>query len=79
MGWFEGKAYVDAKGRTYKVVPSSRGSGDETVYRARSYRPDKAGAYSVPSLPWRMTAEEAQRDLDALAAKKGWMPHEAGV
>jgi len=72
MEWFEGTAYMDAKGSYYHVAPSSDGKGGSTVYRARKYLPDKTGARSVRGLPFRTTADEAQRDLDAMATRKGW-------
>lgn len=67
-GLLDGKTYVDDRGWMYRVM-SGIGEG---AYKARYCKPDKAGWHGVQALPWRTTREEAQRDLDALAAKKGW-------
>lgn len=72
MEWFAGATYSDAKGNMYHIAPSSAGEGGSTAYRARKYFRYKTGARSLPGCPWRMTAEEAQRDLDKLADKRGW-------
>jgi hypothetical protein len=69
MTWFEGTTYVDNKGNTYHVIPYGVG---ESRYRTRCYMAKRAGGYFVQELPERATAEEAQRDLDAHALKKGW-------
>lgn len=66
-----GKKHIDARGWKYRVMP---GLGDG-AYKARYQREDHQGADGwkcVAALPWRTTREEAQADLDKLAAKKGW-------
>jgi hypothetical protein len=68
MGVLDGKTYEDGRGWMYRVM---RGLG-ENNYKARYCKPDKAGWHCVKTLPWRTTREEAQRDLDELAEKKGW-------
>ncbi len=72
MEWFAGATYHDAKGNMYHIAPSSAGLGDNSAYRARKYLRDRTGARSLPGCPCRETADEAQRDLDKMAAKKGW-------
>lgn len=63
--------YIDARGWKYKVMS---GIGPDT-YKARYQRPEKHGDdgwKGVAAVPWRATPEEAQRDLDELAQRKGW-------
>jgi hypothetical protein len=69
--WLQGTAYEDDQGNVYKVLPGR----DDIGFRARFCRPHKAGWLSVPGLPWRPTVAEAQRELDELAARKGWKVH----
>lgn len=63
-----GKTYYDERGRRYRVMP---GLGGDT-FKARYDKPGSASWKCVASLPWRPSAEEAQKDLDALARIKGW-------
>ena len=66
-----GKKYIDDRGWKYRVMS---GLGPDT-YKARYQRADKQGDVGWKGLavvPWRKTREEAQADLDQLAAKKGW-------
>lgn len=65
------KKYIDDRGQKYQVMGGITGDS----YKARYQKADKAGRdgwHGVRSLPWRDTAEVAQADLDALAARKGW-------
>ena len=66
-----GKKYIDDRGWKYRVMS---GLGPDT-YKARYQRADKQGDVGwkgLAAVPWRKTPEEAQADLDQLAAKKGW-------
>lgn len=69
--WFEGQAYVDDKGNMYKVMPAGH---LDNMFRAKYCKPDTAGWYTMWSLKLRLTVEDAQSDLDALAKKNGWEP-----
>lgn len=54
-----------------KVMP---GLG-EGSFKARYQKPDHQGDVGwkgLAAVPWRKSREEAQADLDQLAAKKGW-------
>ena len=62
------KKYVDVRGWRYQVM---RGLG-ESNWKARYQKPGSVSWKCVATLPWRKSAEEAQRDLDQLAAEKGW-------
>jgi hypothetical protein len=66
MDWRKGKGYADAEGYFYHVVPVN------DKFAVARYAPDKAGAEFVTGLEWKTTAGDAQRDLDAMAAEKGW-------
>ncbi len=66
-----GKAYQDSRGWKYRVM----GGIAADSYKARYQRPEKRGDIGwkgLATVPWRKTREEAQADLDALAAQKGW-------
>lgn len=66
-----GKKYIDNRGWKYQVM-SGLGEG---AFKARYQKAEKQGSNGwkcLTSVPWRSTAEEAQADLDRLAAKKGW-------
>ena len=66
-----GKKYIDSRGWKYQVM---RGLG-ESNYKARYQKPEKRGDIGwkgLASVPWRKSFEEAQADLDQLAAKKSW-------
>ena len=44
-------------------------------FKARYQKPEHQGSTGwkgLAAVPWRETREEAQADLDALAARKGW-------
>ena len=61
------RMYIDGRGCKYKVMS---GIGLDT-FKARYQKPDKHGNTGwkcVKSLPWRSTREEAQADLDHMAA-----------
>lgn len=62
--------YTDDTGREYFVAHGLTFKGFATYRRI----PNVLGRVRVHSrtLPVRMTQEEAQADLDAYAAKKGW-------
>lgn len=63
--------YIDRRGWKYRVM-SSFAPG---CFKARHQKDDHQGMDGwkcMARLPWRKTAEEAQADLDALAAKNGW-------
>lgn len=63
--------YIDKRGWRYKV---QSGIGQNT-YKAKFLRPDRNstnGWHGYSHLPWRDTFDEAQTDLDDLAAAKGW-------
>ncbi|MBR4695483.1 MAG: hypothetical protein IKO94_05320, partial [Selenomonadaceae bacterium] len=67
----EGIIYKDSRGWLYKVMP---GLG-EGCFKARYHKPERAkdtGGKCMASMPWRETFEDAQKDLDELAAKKKW-------
>ncbi len=66
------KKYIDNRGWKYQVMS---GLG-ENAFKARYQRPEKHGDVGWRGLsivPWRRSREEAQTDLDQLAAKKGWV------
>nr|WP_304100025.1 hypothetical protein [Mitsuokella multacida] len=58
--------YIDSRGWRYRVM-----QGLGTEYKARYKKPDKGGWHCVARLPWRATAEEAEKDLAAYAARHG--------
>ena len=65
------RMYIDGRGWKYKVMS---GLGQD-CFKARYQKPDKQGNCGwkcVKSLPWRNTHEEAQADLDHMAAEHGW-------
>ncbi len=65
------KKYIDNRGWKYKVLG---GLGDNT-FKARYQRTGKQGDVGwegLAAVPWRGSREEAQADLDRLAAKNGW-------
>jgi hypothetical protein len=62
--------YLDRRGRSYFVAAgTSKYKTFRTLLRG-DLRP-------YVKTPWRDTFEEAQRDLDVLAKKKGWETHES--
>lgn len=65
------KIYEDYRGWRYKVMP---GLGEST-YKARYHKPDSPKNTQwkcVGTLPWRNTEEDAQKDLDEWAKRKGF-------
>lgn len=65
------RKYIDTRGWKYKVMS---GIGDKS-YKARYQKPENHGDIGwkgCSSVPWRETFEEAQADLDRLAAARGW-------
>ena len=67
----EAKTYIDENGaRVFVSSGISRGEDWMTVRRKKT----TAGTHRVksPALQIRDTRDEAQRDLDAYAAKRGW-------
>lgn len=70
------KSYVDSRGWKYRVMSGTGGDN----YKARYQRADKHGSdgwHGVTNLPRRNTFDDAQRDLNALAEKRGWREYEA--
>lgn len=66
------KKYIDARGWKYQVMS---GIDSDPSFKARYQKPEKQGDVGwkgLAAVPWRTTREEAQADLDQLAAKKGW-------
>ena len=63
------KKYIDERGWKYQVMS---GLGTPSPYKARYQKPGSASWRCVAALPWQLTAEDVQSDLDQLAAKKGW-------
>lgn len=66
-----GKAYIDHRGWKYQVMS---GLGENT-FKARYQKPDHSGNVGwkgLTTVPWRLSREAAQADLDQLAEKKGW-------
>lgn len=66
------KVYEDKRGWKYRVLA---GLG-ESNYKARYQKPDKSGLdgwHCVRQLQWRKTFDQAQRDLNLLAAKNNWL------
>ena len=66
-----GKKYIDGRGWQYQVMPGIA-APPYPNYKARYQKPGSASWRCVAALPWRLTEEDAQSDLDQLAAKKGW-------
>lgn len=67
------KKYIDASGRKYQVMS---GIGSDPAFKARYQKPEKHGDMGwkgLATVPWRGSREEAQTDLDRLAAEKGWL------
>lgn len=64
------RCYVDERGWKYKVM-----GGIGQNYKARFQKPDKAGDTGwrgLAAVTWKPTFDEAQADLDRLAAERGW-------
>lgn len=55
----------------YKVMPAGHLGN---MFRAKYCKPHTAGWYTMWALKLRLSAEDAQSDLDALAKKNGWEP-----
>lgn len=60
--------YRDDRGWTYMV----RGGIGQQDFKGFYNKPGKDGWHGCRALPWRKTYEEAQKDLDDYARKKGW-------
>lgn len=60
--------YRDDRGWTYMV----RGGIGQQDFKAFYNKTGKYGWHGCRALPWRKTYEEAQKDLDDYAEKKGW-------
>ena len=60
--------YRDARGWRYRVMPGIH----VHTYKARYCKTGSASWKCYSRLPWRDSPEEAQADLDQLAARKGW-------
>lgn len=64
------RGYIDERGWKYMVM-----GGIGQNYKARFQRPEKhgfTGWRGLAAVPWRETRDEAQADLDQLAAERGW-------
>ena len=73
------KIYTDKRGWRYKVDYNKRnaaydGCGYKVYYTRSRERDDESWwwPYVDPGTAYRATEAEAQADLDALAARKGW-------
>lgn len=64
--------YTDEKGRIYKIMPSMIRDG-KLRYVTMFRQPHGMWFIKMPVMPWRQDADTAQKDLDELAARKGWM------
>lgn len=67
----DAKKYYDKDGWRYQVM----GCSCAIRYKARYQKPPNTGPDGwrcIWALPWRSTREEAQADLDQLAAAHGW-------
>lgn len=60
--------YFDDRGWCYRVMP---GIGLKT-FKGRYCKPGKDCFHCIAALPWRDSQEQAEADLAAYAAKKGW-------
>lgn len=60
------KVYEDSRGWRYRVM-----QGLGTEYKARYKKLDNGGWRCVARLPWRATAEEAEKDLADYAVRHG--------
>ena len=49
-----------------------RGGIGQQDFKGFYNKPGKDGWHGCRALPWRKTYEEAQKDLDEYARKKGW-------
>lgn len=70
-----GKKYIDDRGWKYQVMSGIGSIDSDPAFKARYQRPEKQGAVGwkgLAAVPWRSSQEEAQADLDRLAAEKGW-------
>ena len=65
----DGRVYEDELGRCYLVPDFPLG---KRGFKAHYYEPHRAGGFRCRNVPWRKSWEEAQADLDELAAKRGW-------
>lgn len=66
-----GKKYIDERGWKYRVMLWIADS-PRPIYKARYQKPGSASWRCVAALPWQLTEEDAQADLDQMAARKGW-------
>ena len=60
--------YRDSRGWLYQVMPGIGGH----AFKGRYLKAKTLSWHCMTQLPWRNTRKEAQADLDAYAAKKGW-------
>ena len=66
-----GKIYVDSRGWMYQVMPGIAG-GEKPKHKIRYRKPDKVSWHGLPTVQWHDDPEEAEAELEAQAAKKGW-------
>lgn len=59
--------YKDKRGWKYRVMGGIGGYS----YKGRYLKPGTLSWHCMTQLPWRKTKEEAQKDLDIYAQKKG--------
>ena len=65
------KKYIDDQGWKYRVMFSFV----DGAYKVQFQKPENHGDVGwkgLRAIPWRLTQEEAQADLDWLAKAKGW-------
>lgn len=62
------KQYRDSRGWRYQVMAGIGGY----AFKGRYLKPGALSWKCMTQLPWRNTKKEAQADLDAYAAQKGW-------
>ena len=60
--------YRDSRGWLYQVMAGIGGY----AFKGRYLKPGTLSWHCMTQLPWRNTKADAQADLDAYAAKKGW-------
>ena len=62
------RTYMDNRGWMYRVMEEIGG----TCYKGCYSWPGRGSWHGLWQLPWRETREEAEADLDRLAAERGW-------
>lgn len=62
------KTYVDDRGWKYKVMGGIGGN----TFKARYQKPGMSGWKCMTRMEWRKNFDEAQKDLNIMAALKKW-------